>query len=82
VLPLLLGLDHCNRFRPLFDKNTFKEEIYDTDGELINYLDSKVSRQYRSYLQTSKYITIAFWVSNLSFAVFCHKIGIIRKVLG
>ena len=34
-LPLTIELDYCNRFRPLFDKNTFQEDISNTDGELI-----------------------------------------------
>ena len=77
-----MGLDHCNRFRPFFDKTSFKDEIEFTDEELIEYFPAEINAQHKNYLKSSQAITYSFWGVSIGFAVFCHKIGFVRRMLG
>lgn len=81
-LPLVIGLDHCNRFRPLFDKKTFQKEVENTEGELMEYVEPGISNQYRRFVKTSEYLVYGIWGVGMGFAVYCHKLAFLRRLLG
>lgn len=53
-----------------------------TDGELIAYFPEAIREQYKSYQNITKYMTIGFWAVCLGFAVSCHKIKWLSRLLG
>jgi hypothetical protein len=56
------------------------KEIDLTEGELLNYLPNPTYAINKSFEQTKRMFMIAFWVLDISFITFCHKIRAINRL--
>lgn len=45
-------------------------------------MPKKIRDHQKTFDQTSKIFTISFWIADLAFVAFCHKINLLNRLLG
>ena len=53
-----------------------------TEGELIEYLPKEFVDAHESFTRTGEYMKVGFWVTDVLFVTFCHKIRLMSRLLG
>ena len=43
-------------------------------------MPSKIKNYYKQFQENEKYVATSFWVVDLLFVTFCHKIKLVKKV--
>lgn len=72
--------DPCSRLIPKFSFQEFSKEVDLTDGELLNYLPQPAYEMNKSFEKTKRIFSIVFWVLDIGFITYCHKIRIINRI--
>lgn len=45
----MLDLDYCHRYRPLFSIDSFNKEMEETNGEMTDYFEPHLKKQYQNF---------------------------------
>lgn len=53
-----------------------------TGGELIEYLPQRFVDEYEGFKKAGDALKIGFWVVDIAFVSFCHKIKLLTRILG